>query len=399
MGTWLFDRETNKLENKSIEILDIVLVIAKYKRLLAAVFFASVVVAYLSIFFLIKPEFTASATIIPSGGSGPMSGLMSLAGKFSGMMPSISGSIKNDDDFGMYSTILYSRVSMENVIDKFSLMKLYKFKNKEIAVRSLRKQIQADVTLDNAYTITCRFGSPELASDITNYLVKYLNEKVIAINIGKSKNDRIFLESRLLSVKESLRNAEELLVEFQERTGIIEVKSQASELVQRFSEIESQLAKKDLELRVSKNLGGDQSNEFKLAKISTTELKRDLEKFKTVGTSNLKSLPMDSLPKTFLGYTRLYREVEIYKMMLEYLTPVYEQAKFDEQKLSPVLNVIDDAVPPIKRTYPKRTVSALLIAILITGLLTCILILKERSKSISNPKLLLIKKELFGSPN
>jgi uncharacterized protein involved in exopolysaccharide biosynthesis len=108
-------------------------------------------------------------------------------------------------------------------------------------------------------------------------------------------------------------------------------------------------------------------------------------------------LPLDSLPKSVLGYYRLYRNVEVYAAMLQYIFPVFEQARFNEQKMTPVMNVIDDAVPPIKRAFPQRTITALLIATFMTLCAFLWLVAKEVFKHASNPKLEKIKAELFGT--
>lgn len=382
-------------EKKEIDAMDIALLLVRNKRRLTLIFVFSLVVSYLSIFFLVKCEYTATATIISSGGNNPMSGLMSLAGKFSGVLPSISSEIGSDEEYALYNTIIYSRTTMEDLISKFDLMKLYKFKNKEVAVKALRKLIKTDVNLDNAYTISAKFISPKLASDVTNYLVKYLNEKVIEINITKSKNDRIFLEKRVDAIKESLNTSEDVLKSYQEKSGMIEAKAQSIKLIDRLSLIEAEMGKKDLEVRIDKELLGEESNEFKKAQVIAQELHRNLDEFKSVRTSSLNHLPLDSIPKSMLEYYRLYRDVQMYSTMLEYIVPIFEQSKFNEQKMTPVLNVIDDAIPPIKRTSPQRTVSSILLAAFFTAAFSVQIVLKEVLRNIRNPKFLQIKEEAF----
>ncbi len=386
----------NDKEKNEIELMDLLLLMVSNKRRLALIFISTLITAYLSILFFVKPEYTATATIISSGGNNPMSGLMSLAGKFSGVLPSITGEIGNDAEFALYNTVLYSRTSMENVILKYDLMKLYKFKNQEVGVKALRKLINTDVNFDNAYTISAKFRSPQLASDIANYLVQYLNEKVIEINITKSKNDRIFLEKRVDAIKDSLKKSEEILKDYQEKSGVIEAKTQTTKLIERLSTIESEMRKKDLEVHISKELLGEQSNEFKKAQVISQELHRNLDEFKNTRTSNLNRLPLDSIPKSMLEYYRLYRDVQMYGTMLEYIIPIFEQAKFNEQKMTPVLNVIDKAIPPIKRTSPQRTVTAILIALFLTILVFLQIVFREILSKINNPKFLQIKKEIFN---
>ncbi len=50
--------------------------------------------------------------------------------------------------------------------------------------------------------------------------------------------------------------------------------------------------------------------------------------------------------------------------ILEFVLPIYEQAKIDEQKDIPVLLVLDKAVPPEKKTKPQRSLIVLLFSFL-----------------------------------
>jgi uncharacterized protein involved in exopolysaccharide biosynthesis len=45
---------------------------------------------------------------------------------------------------------------------------------------------------------------------------------------------------------------------------------------------------------------------------------------------------------------------------MEFLLPLYEQAKIDEKKDTPVVLVLDTAVPPQRKSKPKRTLIVLI---------------------------------------
>ncbi|MBI2428791.1 MAG: hypothetical protein HYV29_08360 [Ignavibacteriales bacterium] len=62
-----------------------------------------------------------------------------------------------------------------------------------------------------------------------------------------------------------------------------------------------------------------------------------------------------TMPLTGIESIRLYREVAIQQKIVEFLIPLYEQAKIDEQKDIPVLLILDKAVPAEKKTKPQRS--------------------------------------------
>ena len=65
-------------------------------------------------------------------------------------------------------------------------------------------------------------------------------------------------------------------------------------------------------------------------------------------------IPLKNLPDLGIEYVRLYRELQIQEKILEFIMPQYEQAKINEKKDTPTVQVLDPAVAPIKRSSPKR---------------------------------------------
>ena len=77
------------------------------------------------------------------------------------------------------------------------------------------------------------------------------------------------------------------------------------------------------------------------------------------------------LPELQKEYIRLYREMEIQNLILKFVYPIYEQARIDENKSIPTIEIIDKAVPPTLKYAPKRAI----IVGGITGLLILFFIL------------------------
>jgi uncharacterized protein involved in exopolysaccharide biosynthesis len=110
-------------------------------------------------------------------------------------------------------------------------------------------------------------------------------------------------------------------------------------------------------------------------------------------------LPYNSLPKNIINYYRIYRTIEIGDKILEFVMPLYEQAKFDEQKDVPVLQVIDNAYPPPKKSYPPRLIFTLVITFGVFVLLFFFIILKENEELMNSEKYLFIRNNLFRWKN
>ncbi|MBC8490742.1 MAG: hypothetical protein H8D45_32395 [Bacteroidetes bacterium] len=62
------------------------------------------------------------------------------------------------------------------------------------------------------------------------------------------------------------------------------------------------------------------------------------------------------VPELGIQLVRLQREVEIQNTLFTFLTQQYEEAKIQEARDTPTVQLLDKAVLPIKRSSPKRTI-------------------------------------------
>jgi tyrosine-protein kinase Etk/Wzc len=65
-------------------------------------------------------------------------------------------------------------------------------------------------------------------------------------------------------------------------------------------------------------------------------------------------VPKGQVPEAGLEYVRKLRDVKYYETIFDILARQFEIAKLDEAKQGAVVQVVDSAVPPDKRSFPKR---------------------------------------------
>jgi len=107
-------------------------------------------------------------------------------------------------------------------------------------------------------------------------------------------------------------------------------------------------------------------------------------------------MPTTMVPEAGLEYTRRLREVKYREALFEILAKQYEAARIDEAKEAPVIQVVDRAIPPDKKSAPKRSIYVLL-GIAFGGMVG--LIGAFLSHSLQNPqtaeKVLALKRSLW----
>jgi capsule polysaccharide export protein KpsE/RkpR len=231
---------------------------------------------------------------------------------------------------------------------------------------------------------------PEFSAEIANYMVSLADSMNIELNIRAAKNNRIFIEQRYLKNIEDLRKAEDSLYRFQKKYGIVAIPEQLEVTVKAAAEIETELIKKEVEVFFIEQTYGKNSiqyagidAEIKLLREKVEELKNSNDLYKS---SNV-LYPFKDMPNIAIQYLRAFREVEIQQTIMEFVLPMYEQAKVEEQKSIPTLLIIDKAVPPDLKYSPKRAAIVLGLLFLSSFILVPFVFWGERvlTKAPENP--------------
>jgi capsule polysaccharide export protein KpsE/RkpR len=357
----------------------------------------SLIIIYLGVYFLIEEQFEASATIIPreDDAGGLVGGLSSTLKK----MPFSLGSKSTSSDMDLYKTIIYSRTMMEDVIEKFDLVRIYKLDTSNIeymerTIKRLRTEVGTKETEESALMITVRAITRQRAADMTNYIVQTMNDRIIDLKVSRSKQNRIFLEKRVAEISSQLRMAEDSLRAFQERTGFLDAKTQLQGILTANATIENELIAKKIQLGILERLYDKESQQVKELDVQIQEFQKKIGQLRTQGDPGSPLLPLKILPKTSSEFIRYYREVELNNLLMEFVVPMYEQAKIEEKKDYPILQVIDYAIPPAKKSYPPRTLFALTGSISVTLLVLIFLKLREATINISDSYWLSLREEV-----
>jgi len=246
-----------------------------------------------------------------------------------------------------YFAILGSRTVLESVVDRFDLINVYDSRDSsmEKAIEELEDNVLFEEQEDEYVTITAFDRDPQRAADISNFFVERLNE--ISINLGteEARNNRQFIERQLASTKGLLRASEDSLRAYQEKTGTIIVVDPSGSSSSPIAELYAVKARKEIELAILRRTASSDNALVRQLELELSEIDKKVATYPVLGIESL----------------RLYREVAIQQKILEFLVPLYEQAKVDEQKDVPVLLVLDHAVPAEYKAKPKRALIVVVI--------------------------------------
>lgn len=384
-------------ENSGFHLFDGLRFIAERKELLLLVFVVSLAVSYGLIYVLIEEQYEATAVLIPreEDASSLAGGLVrSMKG-----LPFGLGSKSTRTDMDLYNTVIYSRSMMEDVIRKFDLAGTYRMDTSAIdfmerAVKRLRKDISTKETEESAFEVTVRAGSRQRASDMANFVVTRMSERIVGLNTSRSKENREFLGHRVDEISAQLKAAEDSLREFQERSGLLDAKTQLAGIITANTSLETELEAKRLQEGILERMYDRESPQVKELRMQIDVYEKRLAQMRSQNDPGSPLLPLRTLPRTAVEFLRRYRQVELNNLLLEYVLPLYEQAKIEEKKDYPVLQVIDAAVPPARKSFPPRTLFAFIGACSVTLFVIIILRVRMWMNESTDPRLHALAAEL-----
>jgi tyrosine-protein kinase Etk/Wzc len=350
------DRPPDNLSvpTKELGLLDIAIVLVSDRRRIAIVTFAALLLGA-AISFLIKPTFTASALILPpqqqqSSVSAMMGQLGSLiGGGGSGL------SLKNPAD--LYVGILESRTIADHLIAKFNLGSVYKAKRMEDIRTALKNHVTIDAAKDGLIHISVMDQKPQRASDLTNAYIDELYDMNSKLAITEAAQRRQFFDQQLADEKNALAAAESDLKATQERTGLIQVSGQAESIILSIAQLRAEISSREVQMQAMRTFATDQNPDMVRIQQEISKLQEQLSVLQN-NQQRLQpgdtQLPAGRLPEDALEYARKFREVKYHESLLELLSRQFEGARIDEAKSAPIIQVVDRAIPPDKKSGPHR---------------------------------------------
>ena len=346
------------LEQDDLTFLDVLLIITQRKKMVGLVTAACTALA-LILAFALPQEYTATVIILPPQGNSSVSSM--LAGQLSGMnsaMGGVAGSMlgmKNVND--MYVSMLKSRSVEDAVIQRYELQAEYKKKYLADTRKALEKHAKIDgSTKDGLIRLNFDDRDPNRAAEIANGYMDQFRSLSQHLAITEASQRRAVFESQLEKTKTDLENADEALKRTQRSTGMVQVDGQARAMIDSAAHLRAQIVAKEVQIQAMRSYAGDENPALTQAQTELDGLRAQFNKMVGAkgGSADDVFLPKGQVPQAGLEYVRRLRDVKYYEAIFDILAKQLELAKLDEAREGAFIQIVDPAVPPEKKSFPKR---------------------------------------------
>jgi tyrosine-protein kinase Etk/Wzc len=351
--------ETTRRE-EGIDLLDFLLVLLRRRRLIAGVTLAVLILSVVTA-LLLPPVYRAETKILPpqQGGSGMAAQMLNQIGGLGGLLGSSLG-MKTPND--VYVDILTSRTVLDNVVDRFGLVALYRVEYREDARKRLlgRARMKLDKKSE-VITVSVEDRDPERSAAMANAFVEALRGMSSKLAVTEAARRRLFFEERLQAVKADLAESEEAVREFQEETGALEISAQAKTVIEGIASLRAQIVAREVQAQVMRAYATSENPDLQRIEEEVKGLRAALARLEEKGRAGPDPLmSAGRLPAVGTEYMRRMRDLKYNEALFGVLMQQYEMARLDEAREAALIQVIDPAVRPEKKAGPKRALIVLL---------------------------------------
>lgn len=354
---------------------------------------------------LVSPRvYQARTTLLPpvAGASGglPAPGMQAAYG-FLGLPDESATAVR------LFEQILRSRVLMEQVIADQDLLTWF-----DLADRAQAEAMEEAVTLLSGacsfrigeagiLEIMVRFGTPwfagaqddqrarQRAADVANSFVEQLGLIDREKSLSRAKQTRLYLETQREETEREIRELGTQAASFQKAHGAVALEVQTKALVENAAELKGRMLVKEVELGIAERTMTPDNPIVARLRAEVDQLRRGLADLAgqapapaspSAAESSWMGLQASAIPDLQLVLAEYERDFQAQLLLQAYLNQQYYQAKIDEAREAPTIQVLDPAVPPVGKLYPKRRImviggflSGVIIGLLVAAILEGIL--------------------------
>ncbi len=345
-------------ERDEISLLDILIVVAERKHIVLWVTAVAAVVAMV-VSLVVSSSFTATVTLLPPQQNTSMSAVLSSQLGSLGSVAALAGgslALKNPND--MFVGMLRSRTVEDAMVERFGLMQEYRKRYPSDARKAFESHSSVDGSgKDNLIRISVDDRDAKRSAEMANGYVDQFRILSQRLAITEAAQRRLFFEQELERAKDHLADAEEALKQTEQKTGLIQLDSQARALIETAASLRAQITAREVQIQGMETYATGENAQLVQARRELNSLRAQLAKLGGSGVTGGDEfiVPKGMVPAAGLEYVRKLRDVKYAETIYEMLARQFEIAKLDEAKEGAMIQVVDAAVAPDRRSFPKRT--------------------------------------------
>ncbi len=252
--------------------------------------------------------------------------------------------------------------------DTLDLLQFWDIRDSQRALKKLLSRLRVMPRESGVLQVTVEMETPGLAANVANEFVAELDFVSRQKTASRARSARVYIERQLAQTERQLEKASKELARFQEEHGTVSLEDQVKATVEALGTLKGRILAKQIQLRVMRQTMRPDNPQIARLELEIREMRRQLARLRkgTPGDSS-EFVAIEQLPEIGRQLAQLTREVKVQETVWELLNQQYYQARIQEARDVPSIQVLDAAVPPHHKAKPRRLV--ILVAGTIAGFL------------------------------
>jgi tyrosine-protein kinase Etk/Wzc len=305
-------------------------------------------VQYTAVTKLMPPQQTPSTASmlmnqLTSSGASP---LAALAG---GSL----GSLKNPND--IYIGLLNSRPVADAIIRRFGLETLYQAKDMTGTRKKLAGYTAVASEKNGFIAVSVTDKDKQRAAAMANAYTEELRVLTKTLAVTEASQRRLFYEEQLKLARDSLLDAEVSFQQVQQSKGLVQLDGQAKAMIEGLALLRAQVAAKEVEVQTLRSYSTEHNPELELAERELSSLRGEAVRLEQRNhSSGFADWGLGDIPVAGMEYLRAEHEVKYRQTMFDLLIKQFDAARLDEAKDAAIIQVVEPAIAPDRKSSPKR---------------------------------------------
>lgn len=366
---------------------DIIHTIIVYKNQIIKVTVMTTVFLFLILFFIYPISYRATVTVLPPEKNSSMGGLSTLLSG-TGFSDLLTGGMSSATS-QLYAEILRSRSASVFVLEKLDIQNEYDEKDIYKAAQKLSGDLEIEINKEGLIKLNVevktkfipmlfdeRESKQKLSAKLSNTFVEALDKINRDKLSSKAKRARIYIESQLQQTKALMDSVESALMEFQKKNKAISLPEQLKAAIEAAAELKTEMIKSEVELGLAQaNFREDDKTVIALKK-KIEQLREQYNKMEIGDQDYL--LAFKEVPELARTLAKLLRDVKIQNEVYLILQQQYYKEKIQENRDLPTVEILDEAIPPLRASSPRVFFSSFVGGIFTFLLMSFVFIIKEK---------------------
>ncbi len=311
-----------------------------------------IIILGLILCFVLPPVYTARSTFVRVGTT-PFE-----AGAMLGALAKLPFIFKEQNLLDPYN-IATTRWVMNKVIEKESLMTYYNAEDIEAVYGIYLNRITVETKMDGMVVISYKDRDPKKAASICNTIVDVIDRFQKQSKLYTTSDYLDFLTTAKIQLEGEITSIRDSLATLMEQYGVWLDYEHIGDILNTMPKsLREEIIKKEMEYHYYLSQQGENNPITQRVKKELSFLYQRWEELYQKGIQTYKKhtvFPaLEDVPSVFLSFLAFRAELSIKEDLYKMIMTEYYRSLFQKKKEVKSIQVIDYAVPPIHRSFPKR---------------------------------------------